>query len=79
LASEQWSLTPDKKTVLFNSIVAILTAAHMRVGLDKGQPQPVTITQGITNQHEWSPVATSDGKRWSISAPVLYGPANVLE
>jgi dipeptidyl aminopeptidase/acylaminoacyl peptidase len=61
---EQWSLTPDKKTVLFNSNCGDIDRRHIwRVGLDKGQPQPVTITKGITNPGiEWSPVALSDGK-----------------
>jgi len=61
---EQWSLTPDKKTVLFNSNCGDVDRRHIwHVSLDKGQPQPVTITQGITNPGiEWSPVALSDGK-----------------
>src|SRR6267142_674912 len=74
---EQWSLTPDKKTVLFNSNCGDIDRRHIwRVGLDKGQPQPVTITQGITNPGiEWSPVAISDGKAlvYLASSPLLPG------
>jgi len=63
--AEQWSLTPDKKTVLFNSNCGDIDRRHIwRVGLDKDQPQPVavTITKGVTNPGiEWSPVVLSDG------------------
>src|SRR6266849_4771715 len=61
---EQWSLTPDQKTVLFNSNCGDVDRRHIwRVVLDSGQPQPVTITRGIENPGiEWSPVALSDGK-----------------
>jgi dipeptidyl aminopeptidase/acylaminoacyl peptidase len=61
---EQWSLTPDKKTVLFNSNCGDIDRRHIwRVGLDRGQPQPVTTPKGMTNPGiEWSPVALSDGK-----------------
>ena len=64
---EQWSLTPDKKTVLFNSNCGDIDRRHIwRVGLDKGQPQPVTITKGSTNPGiEWSPVSLSDGKTFA--------------
>jgi dipeptidyl aminopeptidase/acylaminoacyl peptidase len=61
---EQWSLTPDRKTVLFNSNCGDIDRRHIwRVGVDKGQPQPVTLTKGVTNTGiEWSPVVLSDGK-----------------
>jgi dipeptidyl aminopeptidase/acylaminoacyl peptidase len=74
---EQWSLTPDKKSVLFNSNCGDIDRRHIwRVGLDEGQPQPVTISQGITNVGiEWSPVAISDGKTlvYLGSSPLLPG------
>ena len=56
---EQWSLTADKKTVLFNSNCGDTDRRHIwRVGFDKSRPQPVTITKGIENPGiEWSPVA----------------------
>jgi len=72
---EQWSLTPDRRTVLFNSNCGDIDRRHIwRVGIDKSQPQPVTITKGITNPGiEWSPVALSDGKTlvYLGSAPLL--------
>ncbi|HEY6268927.1 MAG TPA: prolyl oligopeptidase family serine peptidase [Candidatus Acidoferrum sp.] len=56
---EQWSFTPDKKTILFNSNCGDVDRRHIwRVGVDKRMPEPVTIGVGI----EWSPVAVSDGK-----------------
>jgi dipeptidyl aminopeptidase/acylaminoacyl peptidase len=61
---EQWSLTPDQGTVLFNSNCGDIDRRHIwRVGLKNGQPQPVTLAGGIGNPGiEWSPVALSDGK-----------------
>ena len=74
---EQWSLTPDKKTVLFNSNCGDIDRRHIwRVGLDKDEPQPVTITKGVANPGiEWSPVALSDGKTlvYLASGPRLPG------
>jgi dipeptidyl aminopeptidase/acylaminoacyl peptidase len=56
---EQWSFTPEKKTILFNSNCGDVDRRHIwRVGIDKRMPEPVTIGVGI----EWSPVAVSDGK-----------------
>ena len=56
---EQWSLSPDKKTVLFNSNCGDVDRRHIwHVGVDDDSPQSVTIGIGI----EWSPVALSDGK-----------------
>jgi dipeptidyl aminopeptidase/acylaminoacyl peptidase len=64
---EQWSLTADKQAVLFNSNCGDVDRRHIwRVGLDTGQPQPVTITKGIENPGiEWSPVPLSDGKTFA--------------
>jgi dipeptidyl aminopeptidase/acylaminoacyl peptidase len=61
---EQWSLSPDGRMVLFNSNCDDIDRRHIwRVGLENGQPQPVTITRGIGNPGiEWSPVVLSDGK-----------------
>jgi dipeptidyl aminopeptidase/acylaminoacyl peptidase len=56
---EQWSFTPDKKTILFNSNCGDVDRRHIwRVGVDKGLPETTTIGVGI----EWSPVAMSDGQ-----------------
>ncbi|MCU1239349.1 MAG: peptidase prolyl oligopeptidase active site domain protein [Candidatus Acidoferrum typicum] len=59
---EQWSLTPDKKAVLFNSNCGDIDRRHIwRVGVDKGSPQSVTTGIGL----EWSPVPLSDGKTFA--------------
>jgi dipeptidyl aminopeptidase/acylaminoacyl peptidase len=59
---EQWSLTPDSKTVLFNSNCGDIDRRHIwRVGIDGGPPQSVTTGKGI----EWSPAALSDGKTFA--------------
>jgi dipeptidyl aminopeptidase/acylaminoacyl peptidase len=55
---EQWSLTTGRKSVLFNSNCGDVDRRHIwRVGLEKAQPERVTVGQGI----EWSPVVLSDG------------------
>jgi dipeptidyl aminopeptidase/acylaminoacyl peptidase len=57
---EQWSLTPDKKAVLFNSNCGDIDRRHIwRASMvDNGPPQSETSGVGI----EWSPLALSDGK-----------------
>jgi dipeptidyl aminopeptidase/acylaminoacyl peptidase len=58
---EQWSLTPDKKIVLFNSNCEDIDRRHLwRVPASGGEPARVTKGDGI----EWSPVALSDGQRF---------------
>jgi len=55
---EQWSLTPDKKTVLFNSNCGDVDRRHLwAVPVAGGNPAQLTTGKGI----EWSPVALSDG------------------
>jgi len=55
---EQWSLSPDKKTVLFNSNCNDVDRRHLWSVEMSGNPGQ--FTRGESN--EWSPVALSDGK-----------------
>jgi dipeptidyl aminopeptidase/acylaminoacyl peptidase len=56
---EQWSLTPDRKTVLFNSNCADIDRRHLWTVSISGD-HPAEFTRGDGN--EWSPVAVSDGQ-----------------
>jgi len=56
---EQWSLTPDRKTVLFNSNCGDIDRRHLwSVSITGDHPEQ--FTRGESN--EWSPVALSDEK-----------------
>jgi len=56
---EQWSSTPDKKTVLFNSNCGDVDRRHIwTVPVIGGNPGQLTPGKGI----EWSPVVLSDGR-----------------
>src|SRR6266478_6353066 len=56
---EQWSLTADKKMVLFNSNCGDVDRRHIwSVALNSDHPSQVTRGEG----NEWSPVVPSDGK-----------------
>ncbi|HET9995355.1 MAG TPA: prolyl oligopeptidase family serine peptidase [Candidatus Acidoferrum sp.] len=58
---EQWSLTPDRKTVLFNSNCEDIDRRHLwRVPASGGEVARVTKGDGI----EWSPVTLSDGQKF---------------
>src|SRR5260370_31803195 len=56
---EQWSLTPDRKTVLFNSNCGDIDRRHLW-SVDITGDHPSQFTRGENN--EWSPVVLSDGK-----------------
>jgi dipeptidyl aminopeptidase/acylaminoacyl peptidase len=56
---EQWSLTPDRKTVLFNSNCGDIDRRHLWTVSISGD-HPTQFTRGEGN--EWSPVAGSDGQ-----------------
>jgi len=58
---EQWSLTPDRKTVLFNSNCGDVDRRHLWTVNVSGD-HPGQLTRGGGN--EWSPVALSDGKSY---------------
>lgn len=56
---EQWSFSPDKKTVLFNSNCGDVDRRHLwSVGVDGGSPVQITSGESV----EWGGVAVSDGK-----------------
>jgi dipeptidyl aminopeptidase/acylaminoacyl peptidase len=56
---ERWSLTPDRKTVVFNSNCSDVDRRHIwTVAVAGGAPAQWTRGQG----NEWSPVALSDGQ-----------------
>ena len=56
---EQWSFTPDKKTVLFNSNCGDVDRRHIwSASLTGGNPLQLTSGKGI----EWSPLVLSDGR-----------------
>jgi len=56
---EQWSFTPDKKSILFNSNCGDVDRRHLwKVDAAGGTPERFTPGVGI----EWSPVALSDGQ-----------------
>ena len=55
---EQWSFTPDKKTVLFNANCGDIDRRHVwSVSVSGGAPSQRTVGQG----NEWSPAALADG------------------
>jgi dipeptidyl aminopeptidase/acylaminoacyl peptidase len=56
---EQWSLTPDRKSVFFNSNCDDIDRRHLwTVPLSENHPGKVTRGEG----NEWSPVVLSDGQ-----------------
>ena len=56
---EQWSLTPDKKSALFNSNCGDVDRRHLwSASISGDQPAQLTRGDGI----EWSPAALSDGQ-----------------
>src|SRR5947207_1240111 len=58
---EQWSLAPDKKSVLFNSNCNDIDRRHLwRVNVSGGEVGRLTSGEGV----EWSPLALSDGQRF---------------
>jgi len=62
---EQWSLSPNKKRILFNSNCRDIDRRHIwTVSVTGGNPAQLTSGQGI----EWSPVALSDSLAYFSSA-----------
>jgi len=61
---EQWSFSPDKKTILFNSNCADVDRRHIwRVELHGGPPQELTSSE--TAAIEWNPVTLSDDSAYA--------------
>ena len=72
---EQWSFTPDKKTVLFNSNCGDVDRRHLwAVGISSGSPTQGTRGEGI----EWSPVMLSDGQTFAYLHSDATHPARAL-
>jgi len=72
---EQWSLTPDKKTVLFNSNCNDIDRRHLwSIKLNGDRPEQWTREDGI----EWSPVMLSDGQTFACLASGATHPARAV-
>jgi len=72
---EQWSFSPDKRTVLFNSNCSDVDRRHLwRVNTSGGQVGRVTTGEGL----EWSPVPLSDGQRFVYLGSDAKHPARVF-
>ena len=69
---EQWSFTPDKKTVLFNSNCGDVDRRHIwSVPVSGGSPSQLTSGKGV----EWSPVVLNDGRILTYIGSVATYPA----
>ncbi len=69
---EQWSFTPDKKTVLFNSNCGDVDRRHIwSVSVAGGSPAQLTSGKGI----EWSPVVLNDGRTLTYIGSEATSPA----
>ena len=72
---EQWSFTPDKKTILYNSNCGDANRRHLwHVSIASGAPEIVTTGNGI----EWSPVVLPDEKELAYLASDAKLPARVF-
>jgi dipeptidyl aminopeptidase/acylaminoacyl peptidase len=69
---EQWSFTPDKKTVLFNSNCGDVDRRHLwSVSVSGGSPTQITSGKGV----EWSPVALNDSRTLAYVGSEATSPA----
>ncbi len=69
---EQWSFTPDKKNVLFNSNCGDVDRRHIWTApVAGGSPAQLTSGKGI----EWSPVALNDGRTLTYIGAEATSPA----
>ena len=72
---EQWSFTPDKKFVLFNSNCNDVDRRHLwRVNTSGGEAARLTSGEGV----EWSPLALSDGQRFVYLGSHAMHPARAF-
>jgi dipeptidyl aminopeptidase/acylaminoacyl peptidase len=73
---EQWSFSPDKKTILFNSNCTDVDRRHVwSVQVAGGTGGQITFGQGI----EWNPVLLSDGRTLVYIGSQATSPARVYE
>src|SRR5215831_4863764 len=69
---EQWSFTPDKKTLLFNSNCGDVDRRHIwTIPVTGGSASQLTSGKGV----EWSPVALNDGKTLTYIGSEVTSPA----
>lgn len=69
---EQWSFTPDQKTVLFNSNCGDVDRRHIwSVAMAGGSPAQLTSGNGI----EWNPVVLQDGRTLTYLGSQATSPA----
>jgi dipeptidyl aminopeptidase/acylaminoacyl peptidase len=69
---EQWSFTPDQKTVLFNSNCGDVDRRHVwSVAMAGGSPAQLTSGNGI----EWNPVVLHDGRTVTYLGSQATSPA----
>jgi len=72
---EQWSFTPDAKSVLFNSNCGDVDRRHLwQVSVSGGPPQQISSGEGI----EWSPLALSDGETLAFLGSDALHPARAM-
>jgi dipeptidyl aminopeptidase/acylaminoacyl peptidase len=72
---EQWSFTPDKKTILFNSNCNDVDRRHLwKVNTSGGEVVRLTNREGV----EWSPSALSDGQKFAYLGSDAEHPARVF-
>jgi dipeptidyl aminopeptidase/acylaminoacyl peptidase len=72
---EQWSFTPDGKSVLFNSNCGDVDRRHLwQVSLSGGAPKAVSTGEGI----EWAPVALADGTHLAYIASDARHPSRAM-
>jgi dipeptidyl aminopeptidase/acylaminoacyl peptidase len=72
---EQWSFTPDRKTIFFNSNCGDIDRRHLwTVDVSGDHPEEWTRGDGI----EWSPVVLSDGKTFAYISSNATSPATTF-
>jgi dipeptidyl aminopeptidase/acylaminoacyl peptidase len=72
---EQWSFSPDRKKVMFNSNCGDIDRRHLwLVDVAGGQPSELQHAQGI----EWSPVILADGRYFAFLASDAQHPSRVF-
>jgi dipeptidyl aminopeptidase/acylaminoacyl peptidase len=69
---EQWTFSPDRATIAFNSNCGDIDRRHLwRVSVSGGAPEPLTSGEGL----EWSPTILGDGKTLAYLASDAHQPA----
>jgi dipeptidyl aminopeptidase/acylaminoacyl peptidase len=72
---EQWSFSPDRKTILLNSNCGDIDRRHLwRVGINSEKLEQVTKGDGI----EWAPVILGDGQKFAYLGSSVRNPGAVF-